>query len=61
MGLTYEYRAISFFGGVAFDSAATIEGLNVLGQEGWLLVSPLHDSIGDTWLGVFARVIESPK
>jgi hypothetical protein len=38
-----EHRWIEFKGGVAFDSADTVAGMNELGKEGWRLCGKLHE------------------
>jgi hypothetical protein len=58
-----EYAWLSFRGGPTLDAPETLERLNALGRDGWLLCSRLSEDVGrsrddpvePTWEGLFAR------
>ena len=60
-----EYRQIQFEGGFGIGDKETIDGLNKIGQEGWVLIQPLprtsESGYGCRWNGIFSREMEDCK
>jgi hypothetical protein len=56
----YKYEFFEFHGGMSLDSAETIQALNKLGTQGWLLIHGPHESsrfdgTGKWWDGLFVK------
>jgi hypothetical protein len=66
----YEYVCRQFAGGSCANSEETIEALNKLGNDGWILIGSLHEqgsAFGEgmkwnpMWFGLFMREKQQSK
>jgi len=54
----YKYEIIEFHGGATVESTETIQALNKLGIQGWLLIGNLYESSRFNsiwWKGLFVK------